>query len=427
MWRPDPLIAWNFCDSVREFRLLPLIEDSFVALAAVGLLAAVVEWRRRRQRRAIQFTLRELLIFVTGAAICLGWWGHEHAVDAETTKRFSKVDPIGRLELVPRLPLWLRACIGDKNLGWLGIGRPPGVMVLRWHRLQQQDIEYIVSQYPHETIVDVSGEISDDDAVAIAGIARLERLNCGWPTLSSDLSRLVAGLQHHPRLQELVLDGRNRTAFGDAELDQLATIPQLRSLAIVCDCSRVTERGIAALANCGNLEVLELEGLRLTKKLVESLGKIKQLRRLDLIDGQVINSDISALGRLDALQELEFWGTNLDDSDARRLRGFPALRRLEIANTQMTQAGIKELLDPSPGLSARRLEQISIDADFIDDDLIAVFRRLPRLHLIRVAWPDVGTAAHPDDPSDYYHQLIKHLEQALPDRDIVNGGLLVVS
>ena len=114
-------------------------------------------------------------------------------------------------------------------------------MVLRWHRLQQQDIEYIVSQYPHETVVDVSGEISDDDAVAIAGIARLERLNCSWPTLSSGLSRLVAGLQHHPGLQEVVLDGRSRTAFDDAELDQLATIPQLRSLAIVGDCSRVTE------------------------------------------------------------------------------------------------------------------------------------------------------------------------------------------
>ena len=173
--------------------------------------------------------------------------------------------------------------------------------------------------------------------------------------------------------------------------------------------------------------MLELDGLRLTKKAVESLGEIKQLRRLDLIDGQFINSDISALGRLDALQELEFWGTNLDDSDARRLRGFPALRRLEIANTQMTQAGIKQLLDSSPGLSARRLEQISIDADFIDDDLIAVFQRLPRLHLIRVAWPDAGTAGHQDDPADYYHQLIKHMELVLPDRDIVDGGPLVVS
>ena len=125
VWRPDPLIVWNFCDSVREFRLLPLIEDSFVALAAVGLLRAAVEWRRRRRRRALQFTLRELLIFVTGAAICLGWWGHGRAVDAETTKRLSKVDPIGRLELVLRLPLWLRACIGDKNLGGLAsVGLP---------------------------------------------------------------------------------------------------------------------------------------------------------------------------------------------------------------------------------------------------------------------------------------------------------------
>jgi len=425
--RPPSLVAWNFGDSVREFRLLPLVEDSIVGLAAVGLFASVVEWRRRRRRRAIQFTLRELLIFVTAAAICLGWWGHERAVDAETATRFSKVDPLIWLGPVPRLPLWLRACFGDKKLEWLGVSGPPDGIKVRWHRSQQQDIEYIVGQYPHETVVDASGAISDDDAAALAGVERLERLWCGWPTPSPDMARLVGRLQQHPGLREVELNVGSESPFGDTQVVQLATIPRLRSLSIEGDCGRVTERGIAALANCGNLEVLELDGLRLTKEVVESLGEIKQLRRLNLYNGQFINADVSALRRLDSLEELELSGTNLDDSDARQLRSFPALCCLSVVNTQMTQAGVDQLFDPSPGFSARRLEQTAVDADFIDDELTAAFKKLPRLHIIQVDWPDAGSAAHPDDATDYYHRLIERLQQALPDRDIVDGGPLVVS
>ena len=181
------------------------------------------------------------------------------------------------------------------------------------------------------------------------------------------------------------------------------------------------------LRSCGNLEVLELDNLRLTTEVVKSLGEIRQLRALNLTRGQFINADLSPLRRLDALEELALWGTNLDDSDARRLQDFPALLRLDIACTQMTPAGVKELLNPSAETSARRLEQICVDADSIDDELIATFQKLPRLHLIRAAWPDAGTAAHSDDWRYYYDQLIKRLQQALPGRDVVNGGPLVVS
>ena len=328
---------------------------------------------------------------------------------------------------MPRLPLWLRGCVGDKALACLGIDEPTGVIQIHWRRSQQQDIEYIVGQYPHETVVGISGTISDDDAAAFAGIGRMERLWCIWPTPSTDLARLIGHLQNHPGLREVELYVESGDRFDDAELAQLATLPQLRSLAILCDCSRVTEHGIAVLTNCGNLDVLALDGLRLTTKAVESLGDIKQLRRLSLTGGQFINADISALGRLDSLEELDLCGTNLDDSDARRLRDFPALRRLDVAGTQMTQAGVKELLDPSAGPSAHRLEHICIDADFIDDELIAIFKKLPRLHLIRVNWPDAGSASRSDWFPDYYHQLIKRLEQALPDREIDDGGPMVVS
>ena len=228
--RPAPLLAWNFADSVRGFRLLPLVVDSILALTAVALFAAAVEWRRRRRSRAVQFTLRELLAFTMAAAICCGWWSHRRAVDAETAARLSKVGRVSEWVLVPRLPLWLRGCVGDKALAWLGIDEPIGAIVLRWDRSQQRDIEYIVGQYPQGTVVVVDGRISDSDAAAVASIERLERLSCNWPTTAAGLARLVARLQRHPGLLEVELDAGGGSAFDDAELVQLATIPRLRSL-----------------------------------------------------------------------------------------------------------------------------------------------------------------------------------------------------
>ena len=43
--KPAPLLAWSFGNSVRGFRLLPLVLDSIVALAVVALFVAAVEWR----------------------------------------------------------------------------------------------------------------------------------------------------------------------------------------------------------------------------------------------------------------------------------------------------------------------------------------------------------------------------------------------
>ena len=52
----------------------------------------------------------------------------------------------------------------------------------------------------------------------------------------------------------------------------------------------------------------------------------------------------------------------------------------------MTGAGIARLLDPSANRFASVLEQISLDADTINDDMIAALKKLPRLRDVGVTW-----------------------------------------
>ena len=183
------------------------------------------------------------------------------------------------------------------------------------------------------------------------------------------------------------------------------------------DASGLTERGLGELRNCRNLNELELFRIRLTKEALNCLGDLKQLRRLSLWSGQFEDADLKPLIRLDGLEELNLSGTILDDDFARQLRTMPGLRRLGIDDTQITKSGLKDLLDPSINFSRHNLGQISLDPDFIDDELVEVFKKLPRLRLISFPW----TAAMPlgdTRKSPNYPQMILKLQKALPDRDI---------
>ena len=84
--KATPYLPWKLTESVRDFRLFPLLAD--VGLAGVGLVlfAMLVELAARRRSRAIQFTLRELLVFAALVAIALGSWNHQRPSPTRSTR-----------------------------------------------------------------------------------------------------------------------------------------------------------------------------------------------------------------------------------------------------------------------------------------------------------------------------------------------------
>jgi len=314
--------------------------------------------------------------------------------------------------------------VGDGKLAWLGFNGPDGSIQLQWELSRQQDIQYVVEQFPHETSVEIDGAISADDAAAVSKIGRLEQIGREWCSAlgagpsSADLTRLLTALEGKSHLRRVRFEGGFESGFGDAHLAKIATLPQLESLTIL-GAGGLTQRGLAELRNCRNLKELELDDMRLTKEALNCLGDLKQLRRLSLQSGLFDDADLKSLDRLDGLEELDLSGTNLDDGGARQLRTMPGLRRLSIDFTQVTKSGVIELLDPSTDFSAHNLEQISLDPDFIDDELIAALKKLPKLRLISFPWTVAGPLGD-TSKSPNYPQLILRLQNAFPDREIVS-------
>ena len=360
-WNGDPSTAatslpWRLTDSVREFHWLPLLVDLAVAGFVLAVFAALVERRRRKRSRLIQFSLRELLIISLLFAVGLGWWNHRRQVK----DRLSRIDGATKARFVPQLPLWLRIAAGDDALSRLGLNGPVGPIVLPWGLSRRDEIQSIVEQFPRETIVEMDNTVSSDDAAAVGAIRRLEQIRCVYqPT--TDLTQLLSALERHPHLRDFEYIG-GLIKINDAQLAQIATLSQLESLSVHSNASQLTEKGLASLRNCKKLEQLELDGARLTTDAMACFSEMKQLRRLDLTAAQFINADLSTLPPIDGLEELVLAGTNLDDDDALQLRAMPSLRRLNIVGTQMTAAGVKEMLDPSTQVSARNSRRFRLMA-----------------------------------------------------------------
>ena len=109
---------------------------------------------------------------------------------------------------------------------------------------------------------------------------------------------------------------------GDAELEHLNELPQLRCLILCC-----TNVGDAGLQN------------------VERLAR---LQRLCLGGTRVSDAGLQHLGGLTQLQELDLGSTGVSDASLQHLKGLTQLKSLNLSNTRVTDAGVKRLQQALP-------------------------------------------------------------------------------
>jgi len=410
---------WKLADSVRDFRLLALIADVAVLLALLADFTALVEWRRRQRPRAIQFRLRSVLGLLTVTAILLGWWAHERAVYREIVVRQSRLET-GGVQFVPRFPLWLRAIVGDARLSLGGLNRPVEGSEVAWDLKREDELRYIVEQFPHDMAIEANVDSKGENGPALASIERLERLECssGW----GSLKRFLAGFRNHPHLRELKIVG----GIDGADMATIATIPHLESLAIEPEGYGITPEALAELKNCGRLQTLEIDGLTLTANRLDGLATATQLRRLKLRKVGFAGCGPAPLCRIHGLAELDLSESDVGDKNAVQLCEFESLRCLNLASTAITSAGIKRLLDRSSGPLASNLEQVCFDARLVDDDVIEALRKLPRLYFITLSWVNNAAYSGATDEPNYGPTILK-VRRALPDRDIVDLQLFTGS
>ncbi len=107
-------------------------------------------------------------------------------------------------------------------------------------------------------------------------------------------------------------------AFGDDELGALAPVASAVQWLDLGGTS-VTDKGLAAVANMGNLERLHLDGTRVSDPGLSSVGDLRKLTYLNLMGTAVTDQGIAALRGLPRLRSLYVWQTAVTPAAVRSL------------------------------------------------------------------------------------------------------------
>jgi hypothetical protein len=139
----------------------------------------------------------------------------------------------------------------------------------------------------------------------------------------------------------------------DSALARFPEPAELRQLSL--GRTKVTDRGLVALAAARQLEWLDLSFTSATDEGLAAFGQCGRLRQLFLEQTAVTDAALDGIGKLRELEELDLSGTKITDSGLKRLSGLTRLRTLYLTNCAITDEGLDHLR------SLKRIETLDLD------------------------------------------------------------------
>jgi hypothetical protein len=207
------------------------------------------------------------------------------------------------------------------------------------------------------------------------------------------------------------------TSIGDAELDPLIGLPELRS--VLLNDTAITDDGLKLLGQLAAIQNLDLRGCAIGNDGLAhlvGLGEFGTLRALRLSgqnnmttvddDGMVHVAELTSLevlavdflwvseaglaklDKLSRLEELYMAQTTIGDDAMGLLRQFPILKKLRISRNQISDTGL-EMLGKNASLEELDLSENSLVSDEGFQHLAGMVS-LKKLNLWRVSITDAG-------------------------------------
>ena len=133
----------------------------------------------------------------------------------------------------------------------------------------------------------------------------------------------------------------DNSGIGDGTLKQFAAHKKLKYL--ILEETKVTAAGLEELAVCP-LEKLTIYRTDLSDDMCKAVGKIAALKELTLTNSKLGATGAKHFATLPNLKELTFAYTDFTDDSAKALAGQPALQVICVNYTELTDAGFQELL-----------------------------------------------------------------------------------
>jgi hypothetical protein len=338
----------------------------------------------KRKRRWFQFSLRTLLVFVTGAAIICGWYAAKihHAVDEDALiDAAQKIE--GRVEVAYSGPDWM-GFIYPRRLRRHVIGLS---FDLSSGDCRQEDLRLCLAGFPELQWLDF-GPISIDEA-GLRYVGRMDQLSRLIMTDSTLTEGGAAQLARLPNLQELNLSG---CYIDNSAIRKLADCPHLQKLMLrravladeLVDLGHVHGLSMLDLAHCGFSLSFAENG---TAKVRNWLTGLDSLEELYLRDCPIQPGDIESISRLKNLRILDLTGCTVSASDLRWLLNLPKLKQLGLAPKSIDDEAIQVLQ------KLGQLETLSLDSGDVlhldnEDIPIDVFFKT-RLPMLQRACPSI--------------------------------------
>jgi len=253
--------------------------------------------------------------------------------------------------------------------------------------LDDQALPYIAELSSLETLV-IGSPVTDEGLRHLASLKNLKELFLWVENIRGPGLRHLAQLPNLRYLQVKDVDEKGKYGFGDSALQYIKDAPSLRHLRIWPNLP-ITEAGIAYLAQCPQLEKLELGKLPVTDRNLSQLQALPRLKSLDASGGEskVTDAGMVYVGQMKQLESISLPST-ISDAGAAKLAGLTSLKSLYIGGP-ITDAGLGYVA----GL--RDLEELTLWCDQITDagiERIATLTKLKTLHIGNCQMTNAGLA-----------------------------------
>jgi Leucine-rich repeat (LRR) protein len=301
---------------------------------------------RQGTTRWFRYRLRTLLALVTLAAIGLG--GFKAYVEPFQIQRraAARLAPLGaKIGYEPGGPAWLRALFGERH--FLNVV----TVHLEGRRFKSDDLAPLADLPGLERLYLANTPLTDEGLRHVASLRRLKRMSL-WQTKITDAgivhlagltdlevldihdTRLTeAALQHfreHPNLVRLI----HAIPVGDAGLEALASMPELRIESLTC--KDVSDDGLRRVLQRWPLESLSVSSHRVTDAGLSRLSRLDHLWFLELRDCAATDAGVAQLAALPALSTIRIGNVPIRGECLPALTQNPKLVGIELSNTQIS-------------------------------------------------------------------------------------------
>lgn len=347
------------------------------------------------------FSLRWLLVMITGVALVLGYFSHIWRRAQHQRAIVAKIQAEGgHVEYHYQFGMGkdLDALFDVETASTTTYGLTPDGRRKRTHATPTGDI-YEVETPPGPKII---RWLLGDDIYAHVECVQFGRE--AEPPLDFDTQLL----RELPHLKVVWLSDHQ---VNDQSLAHVAQLPQLRVLNLLGDTGTATSQGIAQLQDAHHLELLGLMGDWVQYKTLTGIAPLHQLKGLQIIDApnaavlfpnleklsnlrqlfvarapRIDDGGSESLAGLTEMKDLVLAGTSVSDDTLLHVSNLVALERLDLSHTNITDQGLIHLA------RLRRLRSLNLGSTKVTDAGLSSLS-----HLNELEWLQLWPAAITDD------------------------------